>query len=45
MELECLSSCWQGGIEYNTLRPHSALGYLTPADYARTWTTTQPALS
>ncbi len=32
-------------IQYNTLRPHSALGYLTPTDYAKTWTTHHPALS
>jgi putative transposase len=32
-------------IEYNTLRPHSALGYLTPTDYAKAWTTIQPQLS
>jgi putative transposase len=32
-------------IEDNTVRPHSALGYRTPAQYARTWTTNQPALS
>ena len=32
-------------IEYNTTRRHSALGYQTPAQYARTWTTTRPRLS
>ena len=32
-------------IEDNTVRPHSALGYLTPTDYAKTWTATHPALS
>jgi putative transposase len=32
-------------IEYNTVRPHSALGYLTPSDYAKAWTTTHPTLS
>jgi putative transposase len=32
-------------IEYNTVRPHSALGYLTPTDYAKSWTANHPALS
>jgi transposase InsO family protein len=32
-------------IEYNTLRPHSALGYLTPTDYAKAWTANHPELS
>ena len=32
-------------IEDNTLRPHSALGSLTPTDYATTWTTNHPAPS
>ena len=32
-------------IEYNTVRPHSALGYLTPTNYAKTWTTNHPELS
>jgi putative transposase len=43
LEARVLVEDWR--IEYNTLRPHSALGYLTPTDYAKTWTTTHPALS
>jgi transposase InsO family protein len=43
LEARVLVEDWR--IKYNTIRPHSALGYLTPAEYARTWTTTQPALS
>ena len=42
LEAEVLVEDWR--IEYNTLRPHSALGYLTPADYAETWTTNTPTL-
>ena len=29
-------------IEDNTVRPHSALGYLTPTDYAKAWTANHP---
>jgi hypothetical protein len=36
LEARVLVQDWR--IEYNTVRPHSALGYLTPTDYARTWT-------
>ena len=43
LEARVLVEDWR--IEYNTLRPHSALGYLTPTDYAKTWTANQPALS
>jgi putative transposase len=43
LEAQVLVEDWR--IEYNTLRPHSALGYLTPTDYAKAWTTTHPALS
>jgi transposase InsO family protein len=34
-----------GRIEDNTVRPHSALGYLTPTDYAKAWTTHHPERS
>jgi putative transposase len=43
LEAQVLVEDWR--IEYNTLRPHSALGYLTPTDYANAWTTNQPQLS
>jgi putative transposase len=43
LEARVLVEDWR--IEYNTVRPHSALGYLTPTDYAKTWTTNHPALS
>jgi putative transposase len=42
-EAQVLVEDWR--IEYNTVRPHSALGYLTPTDYAKTWTAKHPALS
>ena len=44
LEAQVVVEAWR--IEYNTYRPHSALGGLTPAEYAASWTsTTQPALS
>ena len=43
LEARVLVEDWR--IEYNTVRPHSALGYLTPTDYANTSTTNHPALS
>ena len=43
LEAQVLVEDWR--IEYNTVRPHSALGYLTPTDYAKTWTATHPELS
>jgi putative transposase len=44
LEARVLVEDWR--VEYNTVRPHSALGYLTPTDYAKTWTAThQPQLS
>jgi putative transposase len=43
LEARVLVKGWR--VEYNTLRPHSALGYLPPTDYAKAWTTNQPALS
>ena len=43
LEAQVLVEDWR--IEYNTLRPHSALGYLTPTDYAKAWTADHPTLS
>jgi putative transposase len=43
LEAQVLVEDWR--IEYNTVRPHSALGYLTPTDYAKAWTTNHPTLS
>ena len=39
LEARVLVEDWR--IEYNTLRPHSALGYLTPTDYTKKPETTQ----
>jgi transposase InsO family protein len=44
LEAQVVVEAWR--IEYNTYRPHSSLGDLTPAEYAASWTgSTQPALS
>jgi transposase InsO family protein len=43
LEARVLVEDWR--IEDNTIRPHSALGYLTPTDYAKTWTANQLQLS
>jgi transposase InsO family protein len=40
LEAQVLVADWC--IEYNTYRPHSALGMLTPADYADQWRQTDP---
>ena len=32
-------------IEYNTYRPHSSLGQLTPAEFAERWQTHQPGIA
>jgi putative transposase len=37
-EAQILTETWR--IEYNTIRPHSALGGLTPDEYAAAWTIT-----
>jgi hypothetical protein len=43
LEAQVLVEDWR--IEDNTVRPHSALGYLTPTDYAKVWTTNHSAPS
>ena len=35
LEAQVIVEAWR--IEYNTYRPHSSLGDLTPAEYAATW--------
>jgi putative transposase len=43
LEAQVLVADWR--TEYNTYRPHSALGMLTPAEYAKRWRNNQPELS
>lgn len=43
LEAQVLVADWRK--EYNNYRPHSALGMLTPSEYARQWRTNQPELS
>jgi putative transposase len=38
LEAQVLVEDWR--IEYNTVRPRSALGYVIPAGYAKAWTAT-----
>jgi putative transposase len=42
LEAQVVVEAWR--TEYNTFRPHSSLGGLTPAEYVKTWTTNQPSL-
>jgi transposase InsO family protein len=42
LEAQALVEAWR--VEYNTYRPHSALGGLTPTEYADRCTINQPAL-
>jgi putative transposase len=43
LEAQIVIEAWR--VEYNTYRPHSSLGGLTPAEYAQRSTIKQPALS
>jgi transposase InsO family protein len=43
LEAQVLAADWR--TEYNTYRPHSALGMLTPAEFARQWRTNPTKLS
>jgi len=43
LEAQVLIEDWR--IDYNTKRPHSAHGGLTPTDYHQTWTNQQPQLA
>jgi len=43
LEAQVLVADWR--TEYNTYRPHSALGMLSPLEFAQRWTQHQPQLS
>ena len=43
LKAQVLVADWR--VEYNDYRAHSALGMLTPAEFARQWRTNQPQLS
>ena len=43
LEAQVLVADWRQ--EYNEYRPHSALGMLTPTEFARQWRTNQPQLT
>ena len=43
LEAQVLVADWR--TEYNTYRPHSALGMLTPVEFAERWRVNQPKLS
>lgn len=42
LEAQVVVEAWR--VDYNTYRPHSSLGGLTPAEYLKKWTITRPAL-
>ena len=41
LEAQVVIEEWR--VEYNTQRPHSSLGWLSPAAYAERWKELQPA--
>ena len=43
LEAQVLVADWR--VEYNDHRPHSALGMLTPTEFARQWRTNHPQVS
>ena len=42
LEAQVVVEVWRS--EYNTYRPHSSLGGMTPTEHALQWTIKQPAL-